>query len=39
MEHNGYWYLFVSWDSCCDGENSTYKVRRGPIEIDPGALS
>jgi arabinan endo-1,5-alpha-L-arabinosidase len=29
MEHNGYWYLFVSWDSCCDGENSTYKVLVG----------
>jgi arabinan endo-1,5-alpha-L-arabinosidase len=29
MEHNGYWYLFVSWDNCCDGENSTYKVLVG----------
>ncbi len=29
MEHNGYWYLFVSWDNCCDGENSTYKVMVG----------
>ncbi len=29
MEHNGSWYLFVSWDSCCDGENSTYKVLVG----------
>jgi arabinan endo-1,5-alpha-L-arabinosidase len=26
VEHNGLWYLFVSWDNCCDGERSTYKV-------------
>ena len=26
MEHRGYWYLFVSWDKCCDGDRSTYKV-------------
>jgi len=23
---NGYYYLFVSWDRCCAGEESTYKV-------------
>lgn len=23
---NGYYYLFSSWDRCCAGENSTYKV-------------
>ena len=23
---NGYYYLFLSWDLCCRGENSTYKV-------------
>ena len=23
---NGYYYLFLSWDLCCSGENSTYKV-------------
>jgi arabinan endo-1,5-alpha-L-arabinosidase len=22
----GWYYLFVSWDRCCRGENSTYKV-------------
>jgi arabinan endo-1,5-alpha-L-arabinosidase len=24
--HDGYYYQFVSWDSCCDGADSTYKV-------------
>ncbi|MBC7407277.1 MAG: arabinan endo-1,5-alpha-L-arabinosidase [Arcicella sp.] len=23
---NGYYYLFLSWDYCCQGEKSTYKV-------------
>ena len=26
LYHDGYYYLFVSWDSCCDQERSTYKV-------------
>jgi arabinan endo-1,5-alpha-L-arabinosidase len=26
---NGYYYLFLSWDLCCRGENSTYKVVLG----------
>lgn len=24
--HEGYYYLFASWDACCDGADSTYKV-------------
>jgi arabinan endo-1,5-alpha-L-arabinosidase len=26
VRHNGYWYLFVSFDFCCRGVNSTYHV-------------
>ena len=26
VRHGDYYYLFVSWDSCCDGAESTYKV-------------
>lgn len=27
--HKGYYYLFVSWDYCCRGKNSTYKTVYG----------
>jgi hypothetical protein len=27
--HNGYYYLFVNYDQCCEGTNSTYNVRVG----------
>ncbi|MDE3165852.1 MAG: arabinan endo-1,5-alpha-L-arabinosidase [Acidobacteriota bacterium] len=26
VKHGGYWYLFVSFDSCCRGAKSTYNV-------------
>jgi arabinan endo-1,5-alpha-L-arabinosidase len=29
IRHNGYYYLFVSWDRCCDGADSDYKVMVG----------
>jgi arabinan endo-1,5-alpha-L-arabinosidase len=29
VRHGGYWFLFVSFDLCCRGANSTYKVMVG----------
>ena len=26
FKHNGWYYLFASWDYCCRGEKSTYRV-------------
>ena len=29
FKHSGYYYLFVSWDYCCQGAKSTYRVAVG----------
>lgn len=29
IKRNGHYYLFVSWGTCCDGADSTYKVMVG----------
>lgn len=29
FEKNGYYYLFTSWDLCCKGKDSTYKIAVG----------
>jgi arabinan endo-1,5-alpha-L-arabinosidase len=29
VQHDGMWYLFASFDQCCQGVNSTYNVRVG----------
>lgn len=29
VKHGRYWYLFVSFDFCCRGANSTYNIRIG----------
>ncbi|HEV2695591.1 MAG TPA: arabinan endo-1,5-alpha-L-arabinosidase [Verrucomicrobiae bacterium] len=28
-KHDGYYYLFVNWNACCEGTNSTYNIRIG----------
>jgi arabinan endo-1,5-alpha-L-arabinosidase len=29
IERSNYFYLFVNWDTCCSGLNSTYQIRVG----------
>jgi len=45
MYHAGYYYLFMSWDTCCAGTSSTYRVMvgrsktiTGPYKDQSGAL-
>ena len=46
VRHGGWFYLFSSWDFCCQGANSTYKIAvararevTGPYRDKTGALS
>ncbi len=36
FERDGYFYLLTSWDSCCNGVDSTYKVAVGRAETVTG---
>ena len=36
VPHNGDYYLFVSWDNCCQSVNSTYKIVVGRSETVAG---
>lgn len=36
LKHNGWYYLFVSWDYCCRGSKSNYRVAVGRSKIIKG---
>ncbi|TWU37127.1 family 43 glycosylhydrolase [Novipirellula artificiosorum] len=36
IHHDDYYYLFVSWDRCCDGADSDYKVAVGRSQMVTG---
>ena len=35
-KHGNYYYLFVNWDGCCQGTNSTYNIRVGRSQTITG---
>jgi arabinan endo-1,5-alpha-L-arabinosidase len=39
FKHGTYYYLFVSWDVCCQGVNSTYNIRFGRSTAIKGPYS
>ncbi|WES63168.1 arabinan endo-1,5-alpha-L-arabinosidase [Microbacter sp. GSS18] len=36
LEHDGDWFLFVSFDSCCRGADSTYRIAVGRADAPTG---
>lgn len=36
MEHDGWYYLVVNWDACCQGVDSTYNLRVGRSDSPTG---
>ncbi|WP_084051478.1 arabinan endo-1,5-alpha-L-arabinosidase [Deinococcus hopiensis] len=36
LKRGNYYYLFMSWDSCCQGANSTYKIAVGRSKTPSG---